>query len=455
MKFYDTIVAQATPYGRSGIGILRISGLQAKYVAYKILKKIPPARYAYYTPFLDISGLVIDEGIAVWYPKPFSFTGEDILELQGHGNPVILDLLIKNILCIKNVRVANPGEFTQRAFLNGKLDLIQSESIIKLIHADSELSIKAALRSLQGFFSKKINDLIKKIVEMRMLVEANINFPEENVDINIHRFAKKLKMIFLNTKEITKTGKLGNKIHEGMKVVIIGPSNSGKSSLYNALLLNNSAIVTDIQGTTRDVLHDDIYIDGITFQITDTAGFRPTNNIIEKIGISKTWEQIELSDHILFVVDNTLPKHTKREILLQFLNQVSYKKNITILFNKCDISQKKSKVMRFLKKYIGIRISAKTGEGINILKMRLKKQSLNSITCNSETVFLARRRHLKILELVIQKILHTQNTWKMDKNIEILAENLKNIQNMLNEITGLVTSDTILNSIFSNFCIGK
>lgn len=447
--YHDTIVAQLTSYGKSSVGILRISGKYAKDVAYKALGQLPFPKFAYYTKFFNI-----DFGIAIWFPKPFSFTGEDILELHCHGNPVILDLLIKEILLIKNIRLANPGEFSERAFLNGKIDLIQAESIMDLINASSEASIKSSLRSLQGDFSKKINILINKIIKLRILLEALINFPEDDINLSEKKIKKELNNIFLDIFNIYKIANTGNIIREGIKVVIVGQPNSGKSSLFNALLLNESAIVTNIKGTTRDLLHENLLIDGILFQLTDTAGLHETNNFIEILGINKTKEQIKLADHIILMIDDTINIIEKNKIISNFVSRFPIDKKITILFNKSDLSRRKSGIIKKYNQLSYISISAKKGFGIKIFKEYLKKETLG-LNYHSEETFLSRRRHINILKKSIKYIKKIKKEWMFFNNIECIAEDLKLIQNILGEITGFVTSEKILNSIFSDFCIGK
>ncbi|CAL4041912.1 tRNA modification GTPase MnmE [Buchnera aphidicola (Phyllaphis fagi)] len=458
MIFDDTIVAQSTPYGRSSVGILKISGTKSKDVAYKILGKIPIKKYVNYLSFLDSSGAIIDKGIALWFPSPHSFTGEDVLELQGHGNPVILDLLIKTITSIDHVRLANPGEFSERAFLNGKIDLIQAESIMDLIHSNSEESIKSSLRSLQGLFSKKIHTLINNILHLRVLIETIINFPEDDITISNNKINTELDIIVNDINMMNKIAYSGNILKEGVKVVIVGEPNSGKSSIFNSLLLNDTSIVTDIEGTTRDLIHECINIGGIIFQITDTAGLRTTKNTIEILGINKTWQQINLSDHILYVIDSSHANQLKLyQVFLNLSKKFPSKTRLTILFNKSDILDKKAYLK--IDKKTGkskIFISAKTGDGIEILKDHLKQEAIGLNVNNFfESVFSARRRHVNILQLIRKKIQISQINWKKLKNFELLADDLRLVQNYFNKITGSVTSDEVLDSIFSNFCIGK
>lgn len=451
----DTIVAQSTPYGRSGVGILRISGIRTKDIAYSILGLLPSPRYAHYTTFFDDHSIAIDEGLAIWFPKPNSFTGEDVLELHAHGNPIILNMLIKSIVRFKNVRIAHPGEFSKRAFLNGKLDLIQAESIITLINATSNASAKSALQSLQGTFSIKINNLIYSVKQVRTLIETILNFPEDDYLIHNKQIDEKLNSIFKNIYGIDEIIKLQHIINDGIKIVISGQPNVGKSTIFNLLSCKNSAIVTNIAGTTRDVLHEYVNIKGSTVQLIDTAGFRKTNNIIENIGIDKAWEQIVSSDHIFFVIDNQQTILQQKTIISNFINKINYKKKITILINKCDLTHRKPIIKEYRNGHTYIILSAKTGSGINLLKLHLEKLVSRLTDFHTETVFLARQRHVNIFNLVNKKIKNIKKNWFYLKNFELLAEDLKEIQDMLNNITGSVTSDDILKSIFQEFCIGK
>ncbi|QCI20182.1 tRNA uridine-5-carboxymethylaminomethyl(34) synthesis GTPase MnmE [Buchnera aphidicola (Brachycaudus cardui)] len=452
----ETIVAQITYPGKSAIGVLRISGSKARIVALKILGKVPRARFATYSKFLGQNNIVLDQGIFLWFPSPFSFTGEDVLEFQGHGSPVIMDLLIKRILSIDKLRMARPGEFSERAFLNGKIDLIQAEAIDDLINSETELSIRASLNSLQGDFSRYIQKVIAVLIELRTNIELSIDFSEEDININLNNLINKkfveLHRKFIKIQKITSEGSL---LKEGKKIVIIGPPNAGKSSLLNILSCSDRAIVTDIPGTTRDLLYENIVINGISCQLVDTAGLRDTNNKIERLGIIRAWEEIQKSDHILFVMDKTMIESEQKKIRNEFIKNIS--KNIsnniqiTFLLNKNDLVQDEYGI-KIIEGLSCINISAKTGQGIDILRNHIINISINS---NKESIFIARRRHIKQIDLAYNEFLEAEKNWKVSRSFELLADSLNIIHKFLGEITGQFTSSDLLKHIFSNFCIGK
>ena len=449
-----TIVAQITPQGRGGVGILRISGEQSKAVALQLLGKIPQPRYVNYVSFLDRNGLIVDKGIALWFSKPNSYTGEDVLELQGHGSPVILDLLLKNIISIAGVRLAKPGEFSERAFLNGKIDLAQAESIVDLINATSEKMVRLSLQSLQGLFSSHIRKLMQNITQIRVNLEAKINFPEEEITIFFKQsLDEQLKNVVISIHEILNLANQGSTLREGIKVVITGPANAGKSSLFNALSCTDAAIVTNTKGTTRDVLREHVHIDGIRFELVDTAGLRRTNNEIEKIGIERAYKEIESSEHVLLVIDGTLDQSRQHRIYSDFFNSIINKCCITIILNKSDLTHQKIGI-NSVNGLTFISISVRTGDGIELLRRYLKQKSMG-LCENTEGVFLARRRHLSALNAALKTISKGQNNWLISRNFELLAEDLRITQDFLGEILGTVTTDGLLNHIFSEFCIGK
>ena len=454
IKATDTIVAQATAPGRGGVGIVRVSGPDAEAVAKIILGKIPKVRYAEYLPFHDQHNEVLDQGIALLFKGPNSFTGEDVLELQGHGGPVVMDMLIKAILTIKNLRSANPGEFSERAFMNDKLDLAQAEAIADLIEASSEQAAKSALNSLQGEFSNKINDLVESLIYLRIYVEASIDFPEEEVDfLSDGKIAKDLYQIIDNLHAVKEQAKQGAILRDGMKVVIAGRPNAGKSSLLNTLVGKESAIVTDIAGTTRDVMREHIHIDGMPLHIIDTAGLREGADEVERIGIERAWTEIQNADRILFMLDaTTTDAQDPREIWPDFIDRLPSNVGLTVVRNKADLTGE-SLLTTEHENHPVYRISAKTGLGVEALKQHLK--DIMGYQGNTEGGFMARRRHLEAIDNAELHLLEGKIQLEEFKAGELLAEELRLTQQHLSEITGEFTSDDLLGRIFSSFCIGK
>ena len=454
IKATDTIVAQATAPGRGGVGIVRISGPDAEAVAKIILGKIPKVRYAEYLPFHDQNNDVLDQGIALLFKGPNSFTGEDVLELQGHGGPVVMDMLIKAILTIKNLRSANPGEFSERAFMNDKLDLAQAEAIADLIEATSEQAAKSALHSLQGEFSNKVNDLVESLVYLRIYVEASIDFPEEEVDfLSDGKIAKDLYQIIDNLNAVKEQAKQGAILRDGMKVVIAGRPNAGKSSLLNTLVGKESAIVTEIAGTTRDVMREHIHIDGMPLHIIDTAGLREGADEVERIGIERAWAEIHSADRILFMLDaTTTDAEDPREIWPDFIGHLPENIGLTVVRNKADLTGESLAITKHHDQPV-YRISAKTGLGVDDLKQHLK--DIMGYQGNTEGGFMARRRHLEAINKAETHLLEGKIQLEDYKAGELLAEELRLTQQYLSEITGEFTSDDLLGRIFSSFCIGK
>ena len=450
----ETIIAQATPPGRGGIGILRVSGPLAAEVAHQVLGKCPKPRMADYLPFKDIDGTTLDQGIALFFKAPHSFTGEDVLELQGHGGQVILDLLLKRILQIKGVRLARPGEFSEQAFLNDKIDLAQAEAIADLIDASSEQAARSALKSLQGEFSNKIHQLVDQLIYLRTYVEAAIDFPDEEIDFLADgKIEALLTQVISQVNQVQAQAKQGSLLREGMKVVIAGRPNAGKSSLLNALAGRDAAIVTDIAGTTRDVLREHIHLDGMPLHIIDTAGLRTATDEVERIGIERAWQEIENADRVLFMLDSTTTTETLPEkIWPEFMSRLPASMPVTIIRNKADISGEKEGIAN-QNGYTTITLSAKTQQGIALLKDHLK-ESIGYQTV-TEGGFLARRRHLEALNQAAEHLQQGYIQLTQFYAGELLAEELKMAQNALSEITGQFTSDDLLGNIFSSFCIGK
>jgi len=464
----ETISAQATAPGRGGVGIIRISGPQAKMVANAILGKIPEIRKAEYLPFKDKNNQTLDQGIALFFEAPHSFTGEDVLELQGHGGPVILDMILKEIISLPGIRLAKPGEFSEQAFLNDKLDLTQAEAIADLINSSSEQAARSALHSLQGDFSKLVNEMVESIIHLRMYVEAAIDFPEEEIDfLADKKIVTDLKAIINKVEGVRKQAQQGCIIREGMRVVIAGKPNAGKSSLLNALSGKESAIVTDIAGTTRDVLTEQIHIDGMPLHIIDTAGLRDSNDKVEQIGIERAWQEIKQADRVLLMVDASEnhsileDEQDIKDYYPEFFEKLPNNIGLTLVRNKADLNQSIDQANIGLteftdnnkKNHTAVTLSAKTGSGVDSLKEHLK--AIMGYQGSTEGGFMARRRHLTALDNTHQHLITGLDQLESYVAGEILAEELRICQLELDQITGEFTSDDLLSKIFSSFCIGK
>jgi len=462
----DTIAAIATAPGRGSVGIIRVSGPKAQELAKHITQQDLSPRYAQLTDFYHPdTDTVIDQGLALFFPNPHSFTGEDVLELQGHGGPVVLDQLLSAITAIDNIRIAKPGEFSERAFLNDKLDLAQAEAISDLINATSEQAARNAIKSLQGVFSEKIHDLVDKITKIRIYIEAAIDFPEEEIDfLNDQTLFKGLEDIQRALEAIFLEAKQGVLVREGMSIVIAGRPNAGKSSLLNALAGKDSAIVTDIEGTTRDILREEIHLDGMPLHIIDTAGLREGGDEVEKIGMKRAWDEISKADRILLLIDANKVDLTKSldELFPQFGQNgedhyIDYSR-VTILYNKIDLTDKKTDLVaqqqefEHLNDIPSIAISAKTALGLQVLKDHLK--SCMGYQQATEGSFTARRRHLDSLSKTSESIQLAIEQLSVGAG-ELVAEDLRQSQQYLGEITGEVSADDLLGKIFSSFCIGK
>ncbi len=450
----ETIVAQATAPGRGGIGILRVSGPLATKVAQAILGKCPKPRMADYLPFKDADGTILDQGIVLYFKSPNSFTGEDVLELQGHGGQVVLDLLLKRILQIDGIRLARPGEFSEQAFLNDKLDLAQAEAIADLIDATSEQAVRSALKSLQGEFSKKVNTLVDSVIYLRTYVEASIDFPDEEIDFLADgKIEANLRGIINQLEDVRSEAKQGSILREGMKVVIAGRPNAGKSSLLNVLAGREAAIVTDIAGTTRDVLREHIHIDGMPLHIIDTAGLRDATDEVERIGISRAWTEIEQADRIILMLDSSDPESADlSKVRSEFLAKLPSTLPVTIVRNKIDLNGEQASESE-QGGYQMISLSAQTHDGVQLLREHLK-QAMGFQT-GMEGGFLARRRHLDALDKAAEHLQIGLVQLTEFHAGELLAEELRLVQSYLSEITGQFTSDDLLGNIFSSFCIGK
>ena len=442
----DTIAAIATSPGNGGVGIIRISGTLVPEIAKQLFNKPLIQRYAQFSTFLGGDGGIIDSGISLYFPSPASYTGEDILELQGHGGAVVLDMLLRRVISL-GARLANPGEFTERAFLNDKLDLAQAEAVADLIESSTEQSVRSAQKSMQGEFSTQINELVTELTELRIYVEAAIDFVDEEIDFLTDGIVEnRVIKLLVRIQEIQKTAQQGRLLRDGMTVVLIGKPNAGKSSLLNALAGHEAAIVTDIAGTTRDVLRERIQLDGMPLHIIDTAGLRDSDNLIEKEGIRRAHVEIQKADKILLLIDareaesdellKTLPSHIP---IIKVYNKID-------LFNiDPEIKQTETGFSCYL--------SIKTGQGLNLLRQHLKESvGFNEATDN---VFIARRRHIEAIRVASEFVENALNQLQINQAGELVAEDLRQAQMSLSEITGKVTSDDLLGKIFSSFCIGK
>lgn len=450
----ETIAAVATAQGRGGVGIVRVSGPLASTLAQAIcLRELKP-RYAHYGPFFAGAEQVLDEGLALYFPGPNSFTGEDVLELQGHGGPVVLDLLLRR--CVQlGARLARPGEFSERAFLNDKLDLAQAEAIADLIEASSEQAARNALRSLQGEFSRRVHGLTELLISLRIYVEAAIDFPEEEIDFLADgHVLNLLDGVRTDLSGVLREAGQGALLRDGMTVVIAGRPNAGKSSLLNALAGREAAIVTEIAGTTRDVLREHIHIDGMPLHVVDTAGLRNTEDQVERIGVERALKAIGEADRILLVVDATAPEADDPFALWpEFLAQRPDPAKVTLIRNKADLSGESVVLEVCNDGHVTISLSAKSAEGLDLLREHLK--ACMGYEQTSESSFSARRRHIEALRQASTHLEHGYAQLTLAGAGELLAEDLRMAQQALGEITGAFSSDDLLGRIFSSFCIGK
>ena len=473
-RHQDPIIAIATAAGRGAVGIVRVSGPKLKAWADAFCGKPLNARQAHYLPFNDAQGAPIDQGLALFFPGPHSYTGEDVLELQAHGGPVVLQLLLARCIeaahlvdprtgspYLEGLRLAQPGEFTQRAFLNDKIDLTQAEAIADLIDASTSAAARSASRSLAGDFSKEIHTLRDGLVRLRMLVEATLDFPEEEVDFLQKADAQgQLERLQFQLDKVLKRTQQGALLREGIKVVIAGQPNAGKSSLLNALAGAELAIVTPIAGTTRDVVQETLQIEGVPVHVIDTAGLREGEGIneVEQIGIQRAWGQIQAADAVLFLHDLTrqhLPEYVQADaqIHASLTKQLPTSVKLLNVWNKCDLEPAPSPHTGH-QLTDGIHLSAKTGQGIDVLRAQLLAAA--GWQPSSEGLYLARERHVQALKRVQSHLeVATALLQAQAQSLDLLAEELRLSQTALNEITGEFSADDLLGVIFSSFCIGK
>ena len=445
MNKTDTITALATPTGYGGVGIIRLSGPESYAIALKLThKKYLKPRYAHYTNIYDSKHEVLDQGITLYFKSPHSFTGEDVVELQMHGGPILLNMILDATLQA-GARLAEAGEFSQRAFLNDKIDLVQAESIADLINSQSIQATKSAQRSLSGVFSNEITILQTQLIQLRMHVESAIDFPEEEIDfLADETIAFQFQQIQFTLNSLLEASQQGAILSNGINVVILGKPNAGKSSLLNALTQEDTAIVTNIPGTTRDILKERILIDGVPIHIIDTAGLRKTDNIVEEEGIKRAIQSSEKADHILYLIDANHPEETI--MIPASIQHIP----LSIVYNKCDLLTQPLQIPPH--KNTHIQISAKHKKGLE----KLKKHLLHSVGYHSqgENTIIARTRHVNALKDAAQH-LQSAHIHLQHKTGELLAEELRLTQQCLSKITGEYSSDDLLGEIFSSFCIGK
>lgn len=443
MNQNDTIAAIATAPGVGGVGIIRISGDKALSICQQLTNKIPQARKALFCKFSSKQKL-IDEGIVLYFPNPQSFTGEDVVELQAHGGPVILNMLLQAVIKC-GARQAQAGEFSQRAFLNDKIDLVQAEAIADLISSSTEQAAMAAQRSLQGDFSNKVSEILKQLIGLRVWIEAAIDFPEEEIDFLADKAQQqKMQDLHLDLKKLLAQAQQGELLNKGVMIGIVGQPNVGKSSILNLFTRNQTAIVSDIAGTTRDIVKENINIHGIPVLIIDTAGIHITDDKIEQMGIQRAKQILQQADIILQVVDAS--KDIQQQI--DNLSDLPFNKRKLVIYNKSDITKDPIEL-----KDNEIQLSAKTSDGFEALEHKI----LGMITQeeNIETSFSARARHISQLEKTLKNIAIAEHNFLNNQAGELVAEDLRQAQESLSQITGQFTSDDLLGEIFSSFCIGK
>ena len=443
-----TIVARATPPGRGGIAVIRISGPAVRDIAANLLGRVPEPRLATLSGFFDSAGEAIDSGIALFFPAPHSFTGEDVLELQGHGGPIVCALLIERVIDL-GAHLAQPGEFSRRAFINDKLDLSQAEAIADLIDSGSRSAARAAQRSLQGKFSEAVLALNDKVTELRKHVEAAIDFPEEEIDfLTDDALAERLAEVQIEFDRLERAVRHGCLLRDGIHVVLAGRPNVGKSSLLNALAGYAAAIVTDIPGTTRDLVREHIELDGLPVHVVDTAGLHDADGEVEKEGISRTRQQITVADHALLIVDAS---QENADELDELLGQLPANLGYTIVRNKIDLTGEPAGVVS--SETSTVNVSALTGIGIDALRAQIKKQV--GFKSDGEGTITARQRHLAELRKARDHFETGRQQLLEHRAGELMAEEMLQVQNALAEITGEFSSDDLLGEIFSSFCIGK
>jgi tRNA modification GTPase len=447
MAARDTIAAVATPPGVGAVGILRLSGPGVPDIAARLLIRSPPPRLATLTKMLDEDGASIDQGLALYFPAPHSFTGEHVLELQGHGGPVVMDRLLARALAL-GARLARPGEFTERAFLEGKLDLTRAEAIADLIASGTEAQARLAARSLEGTFARRVDALLEALTELRVFLEATLDFPDEDLDPGMAAHVqRKLAEVLAELDELLASARQGERLRDGLLVVLAGAPNAGKSSLLNALSESDRAIVTPVPGTTRDLLHADVQINGLPLRVVDTAGLRVSPDPVEQEGVRRAHEQIERADMVLWIIDDTAP--TESAMPPPPASRVP----LLRIRNKIDLTGRPAGEARPPGGATEIACSAATGAGLDDLRSALVRHA--GVGTDTGGIFSARRRHLEALHRTRHAVQGAQDAADAGLSAELVAEDLRLAQRHLGEITGVVSSDDLLGRIFGEFCIGK
>jgi tRNA modification GTPase len=442
----DTIAAIATGAGAAGVGAVRVSGPLAPTIASSLLGRVPKPRHAHFAAFRDAQGELIDRGILLYFPGPASYTGEHVLELQGHGSAVLLDALLRRCISL-GARLARPGEFTERAFLNGKLDLAQAEAVADVVSATSEAGARAALRSMEGAFSARVDELLAEMIALRVHIEAAIDFPEEEIDFLADPvIGEQLAALRASLGALLVETRRGVRLNDGIAVAIVGRPNAGKSSLMNALAGAERAIVTDIAGTTRDVLREAISIDGVTLELADTAGLRESDDVVEREGIRRARAQLERCDVAIMVSDEA---HAEEDLAF-FAGTPAHATRIVVV-NKIDLGTERAHRAPS-EDYEKVWLSARTGEGLDALRDMLRTLATAGA---GDGAFSARRRHVVALEQVEAHLTRTADALHGSHAGELAAEELRHAQQALGEVTGAYSSDDLLGAIFSSFCIGK
>ena len=453
MASSDTIAAIASAPGRGAVGVIRVSGPDVPRIAESVIGHLPPPRAAQVANFIAGDGESLDRGLALYFPAPASYTGEHVLELQGHGGVLVLDSLLERLLQL-GCRMARPGEFSERAFLNGKLDIAQAEAIADLIDAGSCEAARAAVRSMRGEFSARVHELQAQITELRTLVEAAIDFPDEELDfLPGSVLGDRIAKIFMSFDAIGAAARQGALLREGLNVVIAGKPNAGKSSLLNQLAGDEIAIVTDQPGTTRDVLRQQVHLDGLPLNLIDTAGLRRAADVIEAEGVRRALAELKRADRVLYILDATAPAgESSASDLAAELDELPKDVPVTLIFNKIDLSGAQASVDE-ARDPPQVFLSAKTGAGLDLLRDHLKNRA--GFSSGDSGALSARRRHLDALERARSGVARAAEVLGATRAFELFAEELRRAQSALGEITGEFSSDDLLGEIFSSFCIGK